>query len=315
MNLMLAGLLLIASPPAPQDQLIIEEHGKVIAQIRRSEFELAIPEIPVIDHGKLDQFINKLNDQVSKSPVNALIGPDGRIVADKAGRTLDRKNFLDQFQHFYFSNRSARMTVPLKTVYPEVDAELLSEIRTQRIGTYTTFFNPGNDGRSNNIMLAVRAVNNQVVFPGRTFSFNRTLGQRTLQKGYQQARIIVKGEYSEGIGGGICQVSSTLFNAADRAGMHIVQRYAHSKRVAYVPPGRDATVSWPEPDFRFRNSYSMPVLIRADSSGGRIIFSFYTSSVIQVRPRTIPAPVHETSSELAEDLKTDADLKQFSEDR
>lgn len=292
MNLMLAGLLLIASPPVPQDQLIIEEHGKAIAQIRRSEFELAIPEIPIIDHGKLNQFIDKLNDQVSKSPANAMIGPDGQIVAEKAGRTIDRKNFLDRFQHFFFSNGSARMTVPLKTVYPEVDAELLSEIRTQRIGTYTTFFNPSNGGRSNNIMLAVRAVNNQVVFPGRTFSFNRTLGQRTVQKGYQQARIIVKGEYSEGIGGGICQVSSTLFNAADRAGMDIIQRYAHSKRVAYVPPGRDATVSWPEPDFRFRNSYSMPVLIRAVSSGGRIIFSFYTSSVIQPKPWTIPAPVH-----------------------
>ncbi|WP_238537659.1 VanW family protein [Sporolactobacillus vineae] len=302
---MLAGLMLIASPPAPQDQLIIEDHGKTIAQVSRSEF--TAPGLPVIDRQKLDQFIAKLSDKTVRSPVNATLGPNHQIVAERAGYTLDRENFIDQFQHFFYSKQSARVIVPLQKVYPEVDSELLSEIRTQRIGTYMTYFNPGNKARTHNIELAVRSINNQVVFPGRIFSFNRTLGQRTRQKGYQTARIIVKGEYSEGIGGGICQVSSTLFNAADRAGLHIVERYAHSKRVAYVPPGRDATVSWMGPDFRFRNSYGLPVLIRASSSGGRVIFSFYSSSVIRANPRTVPAPAHETGCKPAEDRKNRAE--------
>jgi Uncharacterized vancomycin resistance protein len=292
MKLMLAGLMLIASPPAPQDQLTIDDQGQVIAQIRRSDFSISEVASPIMDQQKLNQFIDKLSKKLIRPAVNASIDAQGQIVAEKAGYILDRKNFLDQFQHFYFSNQSARITVPLTKVYPAVDSEMLAEIRTQRIGTYTTYFNPGNAGRTHNIELAVRAINNRVIFPGKTFSFNRTLGQRTRQKGYQNARIIVKGEYSEGIGGGICQVSSTLFNAADRAGLRIIERYAHSKRVAYVPPGRDATVSWLGPDFRFQNSYGLPVLIRASSAGGRVIFSFYTSSVIQAKPRAVPGPAH-----------------------
>lgn len=92
---------------------------------------------------------------------------------------------------------------------------------------------------------------------------------RTPDKGYMKAPVIVRGELSEGVGGGICQVSSTLFNAVDRAGLEIVQRYSHSRRVPYVPPGRDATVSWGGPDLRFQNKYNQPVLIRAKQHGGR----------------------------------------------
>lgn len=285
---------MMASPPGPQDQLIIEDHGKTIAQIRRSEF--TVPGLPVLDRQKLDQFIIKLNNKTRRAPVNATLGPNHQIVPEITGHILNRENFLDQFQHFFYSNQPARITVPLKKVYPEVDSELLAEIRTQCIGSYMTYFNPGMSGRAHNIMLAVRTINNQVVFPGETFSFNQTLGQRTREKGYQPARVIVRGEYSEGIGGGICQVSSTLFNAADRAGLRIIERYAHSKRVAYVPPGRDATVSWMGPDFRFQNNYGLPVLIQADSGGGRIVFRFYTSSVIQVRPRPFPAPAHKKNT-------------------
>ena len=127
------------------------------------------------------------------------------------------------------------MDIPVRTVYPRVDSEVLANIRTQMLGHYVTYFNSRNKERSHNIFLAAEAINNQVVFPGETFSFNQIVGKRTKEKGYLSAPIIVRGELAEGIGGGICQVSSTLFNAVDRSGLHILQRYSHSKRVPYVP--------------------------------------------------------------------------------
>ena len=110
------------------------------------------------------------------------------------------------------------LEIPMMVVYPKVDSELLANIRGIRIGRYITSFNPRNMKRSINIQLAVAAINNHVIFPGETFSFNRVVGKRTALKGYLKAKVIIRGEYAEDIGGGICQVSSTLFNAVDSAG-------------------------------------------------------------------------------------------------
>src|SRR5699024_8549970 len=107
-----------------------------------------------------------------------------------------------------------------------------------------------------------------------TFSFNNVVGKRTKEKGYKKAPVIVKGELAEDIGGGICQVSSTLFNAVNLQGIEIVERYSHSREVPYVPPGKDATVSWWGPDFVFKNRYSHPVLIRAIVEKGIWLFLF-----------------------------------------
>ncbi|WP_235715677.1 VanW family protein [Alkalihalobacillus hemicellulosilyticus] len=125
-------------------------------------------------------------------------------------------------------------------------------------------------------------MNNYVVFPGETFSFNHVVGKRTIERGYLPAPIIIRGELSEGVGGGICQVSSTLYNAVDYAHMKIIERYSHSKRVPYVPPGRDATVSWYGPDFTFQNNYNQPILIRSFIYGGQLTISLFSSDDINV---------------------------------
>ncbi|MNG07089.1 VanW like protein [compost metagenome] len=114
-----------------------------------------------------------------------------------------------------------------------------------------------------------------------------------------RAPVIVKGEVSEGIGGGICQISSTLFNAADRAGLQIVQRYSHSRNVPYVPPGRDATVSWYGPDFVFKNRYSQPILIRAFVYGGQVSISIFSSEAVDHEPRQVPS----ASKKLPEEIR------------
>src|SRR5699024_7644450 len=106
-------------------------------------------------------------------------------------------------------------------------------------GSYVTYFKETNKERSHNIRLSTEAINNHVVFPNDEFSFNEVVGERTKEKGYMKAPVIVKGELSEDIGGGICQVSSTLFNAVDLKGIQTVERYSHSRSVPYVPQGQD----------------------------------------------------------------------------
>nr|WP_235182840.1 VanW family protein [Gracilibacillus boraciitolerans] len=233
-----------------------------------------------MDEDKYKRFMEELDKKVYQEPVNARIDNNGVIVPEHVGYKLDQQKFKERFYTSFFENKSASMEVPLLKIHPNVDTELLANIRTQRIGQYVTHFNPNNKERSHNILLSSEAINNHVVFPGKTFSFNRVVGKRTKERGYLQAPVIVKGEIAEDIGGGICQVSSTLFNAVDQAGVQIIERFSHSKSVPYVPPGRDATVSWYGPDFTFKNNLNQPLLIQSKIVDGKVIISIYSSDMV-----------------------------------
>ena len=244
--------------------------------------------LPLIDVDQYNQLVKKIDRQVYQAPINASIDNQGHIVPERVGYRLNHQAFTEQFYAFLFGSGPNQLEVPLQTIYPKVDSELLADIRVQKIGQYVTYFNTHNKNRSHNLLLAAKAINNYVVLPGETFSFNQIVGMRTSDKGYMRAPVIVKGELSEGIGGGICQVSSTLYNAIDRAGMQIVERYSHSRSVPYIPPGRDATVSWYGPDFRFKNIYNQPILIRTNTHHGKLIINIYSSDRIVYKIRKVP---------------------------
>lgn len=131
------------------------------------------------------------------------------------------------------------------------------------IGSYSTKILDRSKGRINNIKIAVRRINGYKLNPGETFSFNRVVGKRSRDAGFRKAKVIVNGETVLGTGGGICQVSSTLYNAAVKCDMKIVERHKHPRDVYYVPSGKDATVVYNELDFRFRNTKRYPVRIYA----------------------------------------------------
>lgn len=285
---LLAALFLSSQQMQTDDSLTIIHKDQMIEKADRAETAVLMPEFLIIDQIKLDQLMNKLDYQMYMAPVNAAIDRSGKIIPEKNGYRLDRDKFKEQFHTYFFGNRSAKIEAPRMKLYPKVDRNLLSSIRTTQIGSYVTFFNKNNKHRSQNILLAAEAINNTVVFPGETFSFNTIVGNRTAARGYLRAPIIVRGELSEGIGGGICQVSSTLFNAIDNAGLRVVERYSHSRRVPYVPSGRDATVSWYGPDFRFTNKYSEPVLIRAVIHGGSVTVVIFSTKEVEYEKRMTP---------------------------
>jgi vancomycin resistance protein YoaR len=284
------GVLLLVQPVNPPDQLNITKDGEIVSTINRSEFTFAYPGLPIMDVHKFNRFLDQLDKQFSSAPENASLSQNGTIIPEKVGYKVHRQKFTELFYASFFNNHFNEMEIPMLSIYPKVDSELLGNIRTKRIGRYVTSFNAGNKKRTNNIKLAVKAINNYVIFPGETFSFNQVVGKRTAAKGYLRAPVIVHGEFSEDIGGGICQVSSTLFNAVDNAGLQIIQRFSHSRKVPYIPPGRDATVSWYGPDFVFKNRYNQPVLIQAKTLGHFLVIKLYSSDVIEYKPREIPSP-------------------------
>ncbi|MCP3740210.1 VanW family protein [Rossellomorea sp. BNER] len=290
MKYLLIPFLLFSTPQAFQnDDLQIKHREKILMEVNHKEFLNPLLGEPFLNQEKYNELIEEIDQQTFIEPKNAYINENGMITKEKAGSKLYRKLFTERFLQYFYEKEPTKISIPLLSLHPKVDSELLASIRTQRIGHYITYFNKNNKERVNNITLATEAINNHVVFPGETFSFNEVVGKRTIEKGYLSAPVIIKGELSEGIGGGICQVSSTLFNAADNAGVEIVQRYSHSRKVPYVPPGRDATVSWYGPDFTFENKYNQPLLIRAKVLGGQMIVQIFSSDVIEFEQRKVPS--------------------------
>lgn len=282
----IVGMLFLFHQVYLPDNLTILHQGKQVIIVKREDYQL--PALPLFDIGKFNQLLHRLDQRIYKIPDNAKIGENGEIIPEQIGYKLDRSMFTTQFYTYFFGVGSSTIETPLTAIYPKIDSELLAHIRQKPISQYITYFNSGNKNRSHNINLATKAINNYVLFPGEIFSFNQVVGKRTIDKGYLQATVIVRGELSEGIGGGICQVSSTLFNAVDSAGLQIVQRYSHSRNVPYVKTGRDATVSWSGPDFSFKNQYNQPILILAFSQGGRMYVTIKSSDVIEYKPRIVP---------------------------
>lgn len=293
--------MLLHNPTADQEQaqdkLTVTHEGKTISVLHRDAHSLGV--FPLLDKEQYNAWVNELDRKTYKEAQNASFDAGGRIVEGKNGYKLDRRAFLMKYYAYLYETKGpAVIEVPTYPVYPKVDTELLASLRSKQIGYYITYYNAGNRDRSHNIALAAEAIDGTVIFPGERFSFNRVVGIRTTGRGYRRAAVIVRGELSEGVGGGICQVSSTLFNAADRAGLKIVQRYSHSRHVPYVPSGRDATVSWGGPDFVFDNAYNQPVLLRAFAGGGSMAVSILSSDVIEYFPKKVPSISHHLPEEV-----------------
>ncbi|MCS7252618.1 MAG: VanW family protein [Armatimonadota bacterium] len=154
-------------------------------------------------------------------------------------------------------------------VRPQVSTDDLTHIDAV-IGRCITYYSTRKVSRAHNIRLAAAALNGKLIRPGEVFSFNEAVGKRSFKRGYRVAPVLVRGEYRDDIGGGVCQVAGTLFNAALSAGLEIVERHRHSRPVGYLPAGMDATVDYGRLDLKLRNPYPYAVYIKAHSNSGRL---------------------------------------------
>jgi vancomycin resistance protein YoaR len=204
------------------------------------------------------------------------IGPNGEVIKGSPRVILEEEQLVNMIMEA--SAKGGDVTLPLtitESGYNEEDVALLSEVV---VASYTTYFNPGVAGRTRNIQLSAEAINNVIVGTNDFFSFNTTVGPSDEAHGYQPAEEAVNGQLVMGIGGGICQTSSTLYNAVDQLKVQYVEKHNHSVTVGYVPVGRDATVSYGGKDFRFQNTANAPFLIKAIVGQGTLTVELRTAA-------------------------------------
>jgi vancomycin resistance protein YoaR len=208
--------------------------------------------------------IKKLSIKINKAAKDAKLDEDNWELDQKerSGIKLNEEKTLEMI---FNAKEGDKVKYITEVVTPNITYKNLKENIIQ-IGRYTTTIYDLKQSRMNNVELAADWLNNEKVSPGEIFSFNAVLGKRTKAKGYKKAPIIIKTKEGpkkgSGVGGGICQISSTLYNAVITDGIEIIERHPHSKKVVYVPQGQDATVSYNSKDFKFRNDKGNQIMIK-----------------------------------------------------
>lgn len=223
-------------------------------------------EIPVTDVKADSIDLDTIYKNTYKVPIDAYYTTEPYVVYPSSNG-LDFKISLDEAKNM-IANYQEEYTIPLKTLYPNVSTnDIGNEAFPDLLSSFSTSFTSSDYSRSTNISLATKKLDGVVIMPGETFSYNQTVGQRTIAAGFKAAPAYSNGQVVQEVGGGICQVSSTLYNAVLYSNLEIVERTNHGFKPSYVKPGLDATVSWGGPDFKFKNNRNYPVRIRTDSSG------------------------------------------------
>lgn len=221
---------------------------------------------------KLADLFDHWKDVIDRPPRNAALSiVTGDIVPQEQGRRLEVEALRPALLYALKKPEGANVALPVTPVYPEITvADIAQTGIKESLGLYTTAFNAKDSNRTVNIKLAARKINGYIIYPGQVFSFNETVGPRDKVSGFKEALEIMDGEFVPGIGGGVCQVSSTLYNSVLLANLAVVERTNHSKPLVYVPVGRDATVAFGLIDFKFKNTQDFPVMIMAETEGSKL---------------------------------------------
>ena len=217
-------------------------------------------------NGSIDKFDAASGKFVFAGEENGFAIDQDKLAADISQALKDKKF-------------DAKITATGSDVAPEISAASAKE-KYKTISSFTTN-TTANQNRNTNVRLAAEAINGTVIKPGQEFSFNGTVGQRTEAKGYKGAAAYNNGEVVQEIGGGVCQVSTTLYNAVFKAGLKISSRRSHTFEPSYVTPGRDATVSWDQPDFKFINNSSTAIGLRASYADQKVTVSVYGIPILE----------------------------------
>ncbi|HWQ71832.1 MAG TPA: VanW family protein [Desulfitobacteriaceae bacterium] len=225
---------------------------------------------------KVAELMQVWDKKLGRTTKDAYLEIDGQgllVIKEQAGEVINESATFQTLPASLAESGEIRLPIAVERQEPKITAAMLQDM--VQLSVYSTYYNTAEKNRSHNLGLAATSINKSLVKPGEVFSYNGTVGPRTPERGYLEAKIIVGNKYESGLGGGICQVSSTLYNAVLLAGLGIMERYYHNLAVAYVPMGRDATVDYGHLDFKFQNNTAAPVYVRSISQGGKLTVSIY----------------------------------------
>jgi vancomycin resistance protein YoaR len=245
------------------------------------------------DETRLARVLDPAIGAHERRAVNArfeITGDRVRVLADRPGIGLDKGAALAEVTAAAYSPDRRVADIRLTEIPAEIQADALSALGiTRKVSSFTTDMGVSSSNRIWNVQLMARYIDGTIIKPGEVFSFNRVVGERTVERGFREGQMIVGSLLLPSIGGGVCQTATTLFNNAFDLGLPIIERHNHSFYISHYPMGRDATVSWGGPDFEFRNDLPTGILIKSSYTSSTLTFTFYgTQSGRRVESTTSP---------------------------
>lgn len=271
-------------------------------QLRRHGLDL--PAVVVRDEGRTRKALQRFSADIRREPRNARLEllADGqvRLIPGRSGRVLNLEETVARALTVLSSLHVRRVEMVVEEKAPQVATEDLQDINCV-LSSFSTPYSAGQVDRSHNLQLACRAIDESLLRPGEVFSYNSAVGNRSKERGFRMAPVYADNDVRPGMGGGVCQPSTTLYNAALLAGLDIVERHPHMMPVHYVQLTRDATVEWAQGlDLRIRNNLTHPVFIKASAAGGRVTMTLLGNQSDKVDVDLIVSNISTTPAEVKE---------------
>lgn len=244
----------------------------------------------------LEDLVKSIEKNTNINPKDATIKlANGNFIVTPDAKGMELES--EKLKKDILSNISGKtdgdleINAPIKVLNPKVSAENLKAINT-KLASYFTDFSTSSEARATNIRISTESINGKVLMPGETFSFNEVVGERTKERGYKEAPVIVNQQLDSGLGGGICQVSSTLYNALLQGNIKTTERVHHTFPSSYVGMGLDATVDWGNIDLKFKNTFNFPIFLEGYTKNKVLYFNIYSSSELTKRTYSITSEVY-----------------------
>lgn len=231
------------------------------------------------DEEKVKEFATSVNEQVKVDAVDAKISINGSnisITPESIGKHIDIDDLCNKIKECVDPDpeKVETVSIDLQEYSPRITSEALSRINGV-MSSFSSTFGTSDSGRVENLRVSTSYINGTLLMPGDEFSYNSTIGETTPERGYKEANTYVGSKIVPGYGGGVCQVSSTLYRAVMQANIRSTERRNHSMTVGYAKPGLDATVAAGYIDYRFVNTYDFPIYIQGYLSGNKVVFNVY----------------------------------------
>ena len=253
---------------------IAQTSNDIISSIKDFSYLSNPVKLTLISSNPKEVNLDEIYKEVYKEPTNAYYTKDPFVVHPSA-TGIDFSISIAEAQKL-LDESDSECEIKLKTTYPKITTNMIgTEAFPDLLATFTTNYATSNTDRVTNLKLAANKINGTVLLPGETFSYNGVVGQRTIAAGYKEAAIYSNGEVVMGLGGGICQISTTLFNAVLKANLKIVEVHNHQFVPSYCSQGRDATVVYGTKDFKFKNTRNYAIKLTCSVSGGVAKFNIY----------------------------------------
>lgn len=257
---------------------------------------------------KLSEIAHNISQELYKESKDAEFNFNGGniiIKEEEIGRKVDDNKLIQLIKDNIEGLDD--IEIPVEIVQPKYTKEYYGRINGV-IGEYSTDFKNSGIGRKKNIKLSAESLNGKIIHPGESISYNETTGPRQKQFGYEEAPVIVGGQLTPGIGGGVCQTSTTLYNALLLADVTILERHPHSIPPAYINKGQDAAVATGYLDLRFRNDFDYPIYISSKVVGDRVYFYVYGDKAnrdyaVSIQPEIIETIPYEVIENLDSNIQ------------